>query len=85
MRIVIDISEKDYETIKDVYPCVGFIGYVGVKTAFESIINGVLLPKGHGRLIDADAIIQNGCYYETEMDLNDALTIIEAECCGGEK
>lgn len=35
----------------------------------------------HGRLIDADKFVygETDCFYETEMDLKDAETVIEAE------
>lgn len=45
MQIVIDIPEETYEywkTHKHEY------------VISEAIINGIVLPKGHGRLIDAD-------------------------------
>lgn len=40
MQIVIDVSEKVYEFIKE----------------FDFIRKGKILPKGHGRLIDADEL-----------------------------
>ena len=79
MQIVIDISENDYETIKDVYPVTGFIGYAGVKSAYKAILDGTVLPEKHGRLIDADALIAGGCYWETEEEVSNAPTILEAE------
>lgn len=48
MRIVIDIPEDEYQNIL----------HTG-KTSFRTvnaIEAGTLLPKGHGRLIDADAL-----------------------------
>ena len=45
MEIVIKIHEKDYQSMKN-----GHIPF-GVLDAFK---NGTPLPKGHGRLIDAD-------------------------------
>ena len=45
MQIVIDIPEEDYTHICE-EPCTK----LGLAVA-----NGILLPKGHGRLIDADA------------------------------
>ena len=49
MKLVIDIHEKDYQSILNS----GQVPY-GVVCA---IMNGTPLPKGHGRLIDADAFI----------------------------
>ena len=56
MQIVIDIPEQDYYNV---------LQYVTLKsnTDFENLMiravqNGTPLPKGHGRLIDADAFIK---------------------------
>lgn len=47
MQIVIDISEEDYEYLKN----------HNKHGLYSQILNGTPLPKGHGRLIDADAFI----------------------------
>ena len=39
----------------------------------------VEVPTPHGRLIDADALIENANFYETEMEAKEAPTVIEAE------
>lgn len=41
----------------------------------------IAIPTPHGRLIDADKFIngETDCFYETEMDLKNAPTVIEAE------
>ena len=39
----------------------------------------VKLPETHGRLIDADALVEAAEFYETEMELKKAKTVIEAE------
>lgn len=50
MRIVIEIDEDLYEMCRD---------SLGDEDNIEGIIaNGIPLPKGHGRLIDADKLIQ---------------------------
>ena len=85
MKVVIDISENDYwlacnypETLIGVYA--------------QAIKNGTPLPKGHGRLIDADVVDDNIYDLTRSMDLNygqiikvvdDAPTIIESDG-GGE-
>ena len=52
MQIVIDISEEEYNLIK----MKSYIKIGGVLSQAEwLIIKGTPLPKGHGRLIDADA------------------------------
>jgi len=42
------------------------------------IVHGTPLPKGHGRLVDADAILEEP-FGNTYRDINIALTIIEAD------
>lgn len=50
MKVVIDISENDYWLA-----CNHPEALIGVYA--QAIKKGVILPKGHGRLIDADAFI----------------------------
>lgn len=50
MQIVIDIPEETYKEIKE-----GFYDKNTRKMAI-AIGNGIPLPKGHGRLIDADEL-----------------------------
>ena len=50
----------------------------------ECVRRGVPLPKGHGDLIDRDALIFNADYYEpliSKRDVDFAPTIIEADKC----
>ena len=48
MKIVIDIPEEEYR-------CVQITGCIGNKTCISNAIyNGTTLPRGHGRLIDAE-------------------------------
>lgn len=81
MKIVIDIDEDYYEIIKH-----------NVKVSHNDfkplkiIANGIPLPKGHGRLIDADEIQFENTEFETYGDyciafdaIDDAPTIIEAD------
>ena len=78
MEIVINVSDEDYEYLKT----------HNKHGLYSSILNGTPLPKGHGRLIDADAlkmdIRSNYGYEEYEKsefcsELDDAPTIIEAD------
>ena len=48
MQVVIDIDEDTYEILKKY----GSFGRISE----NAILNGTPLPKGHGRLIDADAL-----------------------------
>jgi hypothetical protein len=55
MQIVIDIPEEEYK-------CVQITGCIGNETCVSNAIySGIPLPKGHGRLIDADKIEWYGC------------------------
>lgn len=45
MKIVIDIDEKDYQSMKN-----GHIPF----SVFDVLMSGTPLPEHHGRLIDAD-------------------------------
>lgn len=83
MQILIDIDEKVYEDIKKYMT----IFNEDIYDVAEQILNGIILPKGHGRLIDADALKEDTNYsnydgyyhaYSTESIYN-APTIIEAE------
>jgi hypothetical protein len=66
MKIVIDIPEDYYKAIKEIP--------VEQSTADMMIIRkGTPLPKGHGRLIDADALEKKMCDRETEMGDDKAL------------
>ena len=89
MQIVIDIDINLYARFFNN----GEDNYDDVADMAKAIRKGKLLPKGHGRLIDADAleghrqiqIISNGngkyvevmTYYQNDIDI--APTIIEAD------
>lgn len=79
MQIVIDIPEE-YRSIFEENRCkekfdslaTNEFGYV-LRKAFE---NGIPLPKGHGRLIDADKIMRVD-HIVLESAIDNAPTIIE--------
>ena len=50
MKIIIDIPDDDYEFVKEQVDT----GYCN-NVRYQIIANGTVLPKGHGRLIDADS------------------------------
>lgn len=53
MKLVIDIPERTYEQIK-------FYAEMGIGTTVDEIVlNGTPLPEHHGRLIDADKLIDS--------------------------
>ena len=60
MELIIKISEEAYERHK---------AYRDTFKLSEAIANGVPLPKGHGRLLDANALIAN-----LEKDTREAFT-----------
>lgn len=78
MQIVIDIDEKLYTRIKYLKPKADTM----LDNLMRGVQNGTPLPKGHGRLIDADALNFNADYNEPlihKQDIDDAPTIIEAD------
>lgn len=91
MKIVIDISDDDYEYIKLLHE--GLTDYQTTLKLYRAVKNGKPLPKGHGRLIDADYIKLfsidhdnwNGVEYEGVIKvvpviaIDNTPTIIEAE------
>ena len=85
MKIVIDIDDDIYKSVvnNDDYVLEEDVDWILLENA---IANGIPLPKGHGRLIDADdiALIDEqfyvpSDYYVAESAINDAPTIIEAD------
>lgn len=71
MKLIIDINEKDYQSILNS----GFVPY-GVVCA---IMHGTPLPKGHGRLIDESLLIEDmKCIYKAA---NELVALGFAESC----
>ena len=88
MKIVIDVPDVVYKAFKD-----GSSSIVVDCIISNAVFDGQPLPKGHGRLIDADALFEEyektGWYNNADRDevaekiLLDAPTIIEADEEGG--
>ena len=85
MKIVIDIDDDIYKSVvnNDDYVLEEDVDWILLENV---IANGTPLPKGHGRLIDADdiALIDEqfyvpSDYYVAESAINDTPTIIEAD------
>jgi hypothetical protein len=75
IEIVIKIQEKDYLTFSKLSEK----EKINELTYYEKMIAyGKPLPKGHGRLIDADAVLEEPIG-NTYKDIDIAETIIEAE------
>lgn len=72
MKIVIDITDEMWQAVQD--------GWVGNDLWHSAIKNCTPLPKGHGRLIDADALYDQYEYadYDFDKTMEYAPTIIEA-------
>lgn len=81
MQIVINISDIDYDDIKEY----GTILDECRDDIAKAIINGTPLPKGHGRLIDADGLVpdcqEDSVYYDDdEHNVFTAVGIAQIEC-----
>lgn len=81
MKIVIDIPKIMYGAIKEYG--ITFLSRDDKKTLRKSIADGTPLPKHHGRLIDADALLQKhrdfDAYPFPSTTIRNAPTIIEAD------
>ena len=59
MRIVIDIPAQVYGTLKYFESALNGIEPSDIKSALiVAVLHGNVLPQGHGRLIDADPIME---------------------------
>ena len=66
MQIVIDIPEDTYQYVMNT----GTYGHYRFNSA-RAIRNGIPLPKGHGRLIDADKLVYWECNGDCDMCCDD--------------
>ena len=81
MQIVIDIPDIDYRHIKEYYEKNDI-----VEATYSYIYHGTPLPKGHGRLVDADELKKHK-YHDNDRfenavavaQIDWAETIIEAD------
>ena len=93
MQIVIDIPDRIYKIVQN-----RTLNITDDEILENALKNGTPLPKGHGRLIDADTTIKSicgnncGCNLEecgrdfpcySVQRINSALTIIEADKAEG--
>ena len=74
MKLIIDIPDYDYRQIKEYYEKNDI-----VEATYSYIYHGTPLPKGHGRLIDADLFVQEHPLAFVRDVINDTPTIIEAD------
>ena len=79
MQIVIDIPNSIFANLPKIVN-----GSIASKRILDCVKNGTSLPKGHGRLIDADAVYDD--FEKGDYDFEDAIeyaqTIIEADTEG---
>ena len=88
IELVIKIPEEIYKVYKGRPP---MLGDAGMDMIAQSIANGTPLPKGHGRLIDADELYDDfidgtegyDCQTWNRIEIGDIIedtpTIIEAD------
>jgi len=80
MKLIIDISEEIYKEAKE-----QDVPFEHLLPLCQSIENGTPLPKGHGKLIDADRLkthirVCGDEWYEVAIDfVEGSPTIIEAD------
>lgn len=75
MQIVIDIPDRiKYGIDNDIT----VNGSQASQIVMDAVKNGIVLSKGHGRLIDADAVLEEPIG-NTYKDIDIAETIIEAD------
>lgn len=60
MQIVIDIPEEDYKAIKNM----SVVGDMTIPNVFDAVRNGIPLPKGTKRIVDADKLYYKKMYFE---------------------
>ena len=56
MRLIIELSDETYDKV--INPDNWYNPNSAIKDIVNAIINGTPLPKGHGRLIDADRLLK---------------------------
>ena len=66
MKLVIDISEELYAKV----PTLFNKGNIWIGDILEAVKNGTPLPKGHGRLIDADNLCKTMWAYMLDKSKN---------------
>lgn len=74
MQILIKISDEDYIKISNSNP-----SYADDFNLYYAVKNGTILPKGHGKIVDANRVLENGDNWEVETALMQTEAIIEAD------
>lgn len=80
MRLVIDIPEEKYQGIINMAEeILDASTFCSPRYLYKAVLNGIPLPKGHGRLIDADALNLPPEELIAKITIQYAPTIIEAD------
>lgn len=87
MQLVIEISDGLYNNLSKIKN-----GSIASKSILDSVRKGQVLPEGHGRLIDADALRCENADFDTYNDyctmfdeIEAAETILDADKLENEK
>ena len=59
VELVIKLSEKDLKSIRDTILTISEMYETTQGRVYCAIVSGIPLPKGHGRLIDADELTES--------------------------
>ena len=93
MKLIIDIPEVFYEALRETDEIISGqrSGKTLMSVIYNAVANGIPLPKGHGRLIDADELYGDfidgtegyNCQTWNRIEIGDVIeyapTIIEAD------
>ena len=78
MKLIIDIDEEIYKSIK-----IGMRNRDDMAEIGEAVETGILLPKGHGDLIDRNDLLANSYsiddWWGNEVNIVDVMTIKMAD------
>ena len=73
LQIVINIPEGAYNLLQN-----DGVDWLGAEHILNAVANGIVLPKGHGRLIDVSEYFKKE-FGDAREFLDEATTIIEAD------
>lgn len=77
MQIVIDVDDKTYSTLfpKELTEMSSKKTLYWLLKLHSAVCKGTILPKGHGRLVDADMVMFENCVQHDNLSIYD-----EADC-----
>ena len=74
MQIVIDIPEGAYKTLTS-----SGVDWLGAEHILSSVANGIVLPKGHGDLVDRNTVLDMMNYGILEDNIKTIPSVIPAD------